>query len=148
MSNKTQLQTNNTALDALITRVNAAKDVAASLPEAGGGSSGGAANDCFAVQFTQQGLYEILPFESGMTWRMYYDSYLPPLFNDTDGNIKYRIEIDEDLNQVSFRFLTYTNGGGSVAEATFISRIQVESIDDPIQSYLNGYIYMIDECML
>jgi len=37
MSNKTQLQTNNTALDALITRVNAAKDVAASLPEAGGG---------------------------------------------------------------------------------------------------------------
>lgn len=40
MSNKTQLQTNNTALDALITRVNAAKDTAASLPEAGG--SGGA----------------------------------------------------------------------------------------------------------
>ena len=37
MSNKTQLQTNNTNLDALITRVNAAKDVAASLPEAGGG---------------------------------------------------------------------------------------------------------------
>ena len=38
MSNKTQLQTNNTALDALIARVNAAKDTAASLPEAGGGS--------------------------------------------------------------------------------------------------------------
>ena len=38
MSNKTQLQTNNTILDALITRVNAAKDTAASLPEAGGGS--------------------------------------------------------------------------------------------------------------
>ena len=36
MSNKTQLQTNNTNLDTLITRVNAAKDVAASLPEAGG----------------------------------------------------------------------------------------------------------------
>lgn len=32
MSNKTQLQTNNTALDALITRVNAAKTVVASLP--------------------------------------------------------------------------------------------------------------------
>lgn len=41
MSNKTQLQTNNTALDALIARVNAAKDVAASLPEAGSGSGGG-----------------------------------------------------------------------------------------------------------
>ena len=40
MSNKTQLQTNNTNLDALITRVNAAKDVAASLPEAGGESDG------------------------------------------------------------------------------------------------------------
>ena len=37
MSNKTQLQTNNANLDALITRVNAAKDVAASLPDAGGG---------------------------------------------------------------------------------------------------------------
>jgi hypothetical protein len=48
MSNKTQLQTNNTALDALITRVNAAKDVAASLPEAGsGGSSGGSVETCF-----------------------------------------------------------------------------------------------------
>lgn len=43
MSNKTQLQTNNTALDALITRVNIAKDVAASLPKAGGGSGGGSA---------------------------------------------------------------------------------------------------------
>lgn len=40
MSNKTQLQTNNTNLDALITRVNAAKDVAASLPEAGGSGGG------------------------------------------------------------------------------------------------------------
>lgn len=43
MSNKTQLQTNNTDLDALIARVNAAKDTASSLPDAGsgGGSSGG-----------------------------------------------------------------------------------------------------------
>ena len=37
MSNKTQLQTNNTALDGYITRINAAKDLASSLPEAGGG---------------------------------------------------------------------------------------------------------------
>lgn len=41
MSNKTQLQTNNASLDALISRVNAAKDTAASLPDAGGGGSGG-----------------------------------------------------------------------------------------------------------
>ena len=38
MSNKTHLQTNNTALDGYIARINAAKEVAASLPDAGGGS--------------------------------------------------------------------------------------------------------------
>lgn len=43
MSNKTRLQTNNTKLDALIERVNAAKDTAASLPENGGSNSGGGA---------------------------------------------------------------------------------------------------------
>lgn len=37
MSNKTQLQTNNAALDGYIARVNAAKDVASNLPDAGGG---------------------------------------------------------------------------------------------------------------
>lgn len=37
MSNKQQLQTNNTALDRYIARINAAKDVAASLPDAGSG---------------------------------------------------------------------------------------------------------------
>jgi hypothetical protein len=40
MSNKTQLQNNNTALDGYIARINAAKEVAAGLPEAGGGGSG------------------------------------------------------------------------------------------------------------
>lgn len=40
MSNKTQLQTNNTALDGYIARINAAKEVAAGLPEAGGGGGG------------------------------------------------------------------------------------------------------------
>lgn len=44
MSNKTQLQTNNTALDGYIARINAAKEVAAGLPEAGGGGSGGGSN--------------------------------------------------------------------------------------------------------
>ena len=38
MSNKTQLQTNNTALASLTDRVLAAKDTAAALPDAGGGS--------------------------------------------------------------------------------------------------------------
>lgn len=40
MSNKTQLQTNNTALDGYITRINAAKEVAVGLPEAGGSGGG------------------------------------------------------------------------------------------------------------
>ncbi len=38
MSNKEQLQENNTALAGYITRVNAAKETAANLPEASGGS--------------------------------------------------------------------------------------------------------------
>jgi hypothetical protein len=38
MSNKTQLQANNSALDGYISRINAAKDTALSLPEAGGAS--------------------------------------------------------------------------------------------------------------
>lgn len=41
MSNKTQLQTNNTALDGYIARINAAKEVVAGLPEAGGSEGGG-----------------------------------------------------------------------------------------------------------
>ena len=36
MSNKTQLQTNNASLDGYISRIQAAKEVAATLPEAGG----------------------------------------------------------------------------------------------------------------
>lgn len=49
MSNKTQLQTNNTNLDALIMRVNAAKDTAASLPEAGEG--GGTALEFVTITY-------------------------------------------------------------------------------------------------
>jgi hypothetical protein len=40
MSNKTQLQTNNANLQSFIDRVNAAKDIAASLPDAGTGGGG------------------------------------------------------------------------------------------------------------
>ena len=39
MSNKTQLQANNLMLNTFVRRINAAKDVAASLPEAGSGGS-------------------------------------------------------------------------------------------------------------
>lgn len=53
MSNKQQLQTNNTALDALITRINTAKDTAASLPEAGGGS----VETCTVTVNSHKGIY-------------------------------------------------------------------------------------------
>ena len=39
MSNKIQLQTNNASLDGYIARINAAKEVAAGLPAAGGGGA-------------------------------------------------------------------------------------------------------------
>lgn len=52
MSNKTQLQTNNTNLDAIIARVNAAKNTAASLPEAGSGGSGGGSVETCTVTST------------------------------------------------------------------------------------------------
>jgi hypothetical protein len=65
MSNKTQLQANNTALDALITRVNTAKDTVASLPEASGGGSGGSAT----VTVTINGY-----FEGTISYAGYFDS--------------------------------------------------------------------------
>lgn len=50
MSNKTQLQTNNTTLDDYIARINAAKETAASLPEAGSG--GGSVETCTVTMNT------------------------------------------------------------------------------------------------
>ena len=54
MANKTQLQTNNANLDALITRVNAAKNVAASLPSAGGGAAGGLQTCTVQIKCSQE----------------------------------------------------------------------------------------------
>jgi hypothetical protein len=53
MSNKTQLQTNNASLDDYIARINAAKDVAAGLPEVGG--SGGNVETC-TITVTESGI--------------------------------------------------------------------------------------------
>ena len=67
MSNKTQLQTNNAALDALITRVNAAKETAASLPEAGG-SGGGNYEYCPVENTTSYPIFiNEAPIEPGQT---------------------------------------------------------------------------------
>lgn len=46
MSNKTQLQVNNNTLDEYIARINIAKETAANLPSAGGGSGGGSVETC------------------------------------------------------------------------------------------------------
>lgn len=51
MSNKTQLQTNNTALDGYIARINAAKEVAASLPDAGSGGGEDSGSTLETVEF-------------------------------------------------------------------------------------------------
>lgn len=62
MSNKTQLQTNNTALDGYITRINAAKEVAAGLPEAGGG--GGGSLETYSGKIS----YELIPSPLTVTY--------------------------------------------------------------------------------
>ena len=77
MSNKTQLQTNNTKLDTLIARVNSAKDVAASLPDAGGSGGGGNVETC-TVTINSQKSGSIV---SG------FGAYILILLVDEDGNI-------------------------------------------------------------
>lgn len=59
MSNKTQLQTNNTALDGYIARINAAKEVAAGLPEAGGG--GGVQTATLTAQSSNASIHCVTP---------------------------------------------------------------------------------------
>lgn len=70
MLNKTQLQTNNTALDGYIARINAAKDVAASLPEAGsgGGSGGGLETVTISVSCTVEPGTEICYIDGSLTY--------------------------------------------------------------------------------
>lgn len=76
MSNKTQLQTNNTALDGYIARINAAKDVAASLPEAGSG--GGASMETCTVTLSDD--------LSRTTW-YYTDSNMTLQTHNNSGSI-------------------------------------------------------------
>lgn len=83
MSNKTQLQTNNTALDGYIARINAAKEIAASLPEAGGGDSGGSSFDTctviiepFGWDTSYERIYNVSAtiIENGARTNYYYES--------------------------------------------------------------------------
>lgn len=56
--NKTQLQTNNTALASLTDRVLAAKEVAAALPDAGSGGSGGIVEAEGNCTYTYEAMFE------------------------------------------------------------------------------------------
>ena len=92
-SNKTQLQTNNTILDSLIARVNLAKDTAASLPEAGGGSSGSNENikTCTIVLDNESVSYDCpIVYVSTMVYENgKHDNY--SYFGPQDGNYKLTI---------------------------------------------------------
>lgn len=122
MSNKTQLQTNNTALDALITRVNAAKDVAASLPEAGGGSI---ATTSVTV--------------SGEFTKVYATTY-------TGGEISYsEHHSDYDVIDVSITnvvsgssLVVIAYGSIDVTGATYVSMHMVSPMEN-----INSYLYQV-----
>ena len=88
MSNKTQLQTNNSALDALITRVNAAKDTAASLPEAGSGG----------------GSFETCTLELTTNTQLTYVNYSTM---DSDGKIKWE-QVSKVSNSISLTVICGT----------------------------------------
>lgn len=129
MSNKTQLQTNNTALDALITRVNAAKDTAASLPEAGGGGSGGGSVEFGSFTVTNfhfdDGSLPVYPFVIGMTWREWIDSPLNMrLFNSSVGGQQFYVGYGGNPAHLS--------DGGSEQDVSF-DGISSVSLDDVIE---------------
>lgn len=89
MSNKTQLQENNTALDGYIARINAAKEVAAGLPEAGGSSDG-------SSNITS----EWIPFSS-----------LPTTYGYGDGGVVYQNVYLELSNNISGFIIGILSGG-------------------------------------
>ena len=91
MSNKTQLQTNNTSLEALITRVNAAKDTAASLPEAGGG--GGSLETC-TVSIAVIGAYSL---QAVVATTVENDSLSQYSFTDGGYNLRENVTIENVL---------------------------------------------------
>ena len=72
MSNKTQLQTNNTKLDDILTRINDATDTVDSLPDAGGGSGTSVETCTLTIMLDEQyGFYiDSMFFHDGDTFQM------------------------------------------------------------------------------
>lgn len=83
MSNKTQLQTNNASLDGYIARINAAKDIAAGLPEAGGST-----DDVFD---------------------QFIEGYITDLYSNATSVMDYRFYEEFDLETVNLPQAEYIN---------------------------------------
>lgn len=140
MSNKTQLQTNNAKLDNIITLVDEAKDIAASLPEAGG--SGGE-----SVEIGTFSLGEIIgsgssplqifrPFIIGQTWEEYINSPLNIyVFSTAAPNLANRPYIAN--NQV----ITYSaNIGGPGIVST---KLNTSGAVKPSDLIIDGFNYLL-----
>jgi hypothetical protein len=92
MSNKTQLQTNNSALDGYIARINAAKEVVAGLPEAGG-SDGGSVETCTVILKNGDDQYDYF----GYTATVFTNGEVSA---DYDVNSEYRSPTDVTITNV------------------------------------------------
>ena len=138
MSNKTQLQTNNTNLDALITRVNAAKETAASLPDAGsGGSGGGSVETCTVTMVNNtDDTLDILG--------MWYDgssilSYQTPVY-DGDTTTKMAIKHSAIVIPTNFSSISVSAsyiGPYSLYESINAAYVEIKDNDD-ITITING----------
>ena len=134
MSNKTQIQTNNTNLDALITRVNAAKNTAASLPDAGGGSGGGSVPTYTLTIESDNGIYSgyaCTVFRDGAiaaenTLQVFSDAYTTPhTIENVVCNSLIAISPSYDIPGFSI-----TNGSLSVPTGTSAIRLYTISATD------------------
>ena len=125
MSNKIQLQTNNNALNALIERVNAAKDTAASLPEIGGDGSGGV-GETVTLYVCEEG---------PMTWWDGSIYYVEP-----NGDLAYLVEPDVGEYQVLKNSIVITSKeldqqGGAALLASHIGDICGYYVTDDFYIY-------------
>lgn len=117
MSNKTQLQTNNTALDGYIARINAAKEVAAGLPEAGG-SGGSGSGGTISVAVQNQSISPVYYWDVNGTAQEVAASSVQTV-DALNGVLFYRQELDticsgDYIKRVSFGYVVVmflSNGG-------------------------------------
>lgn len=128
MSNKTQLQTNNTALDALITRVNAAKDTAASLPEAGGGGgSTGSGVETYTLVVESKDAVKL----NSISYVSYIDGQYQ-YHNDGGLSVSYPLTVP---NVVLKTPVTFLPAGGICSSIKLVSNINYVKMTDYNSNY-------------